>query len=341
MDDSAFARIVCSEALTFWLDSRKTIAPGTRRDYQECIKHLVKFFGQLPLRDIHIGHIQSYQEFRKLTNGPMRINREVGVLGSVLAQAGLWTELKPVYHRLLQPKSKRGIALEPEEEATLWKIAASNPRWQLVYWCSVLARNTCMGTKEIRMLRLKAIDQQEFQWVRVEEGLKNKYRERTIRCNPDAGWALRNLIERAARLGDVDPEHYLLPHRARKGKRGGDPTKPQESFLFSWRKLRTELAKKYPHLARLRFYDNRHTACTRLLENPSVPYNAVEHMMGHELNSKTKRIYDHVRNTTLHAASEALSSGHIEIPSEPTPYLVERKPPRKVSSSPPLKTHQI
>jgi hypothetical protein len=62
----------------------------------------------------------------------------------------------------------------------------------------------------------------------------------------------------------------------------------------------------------MRFYDNRHTACTRLLENPAVPYNTVEHMMGHEVNSKTKRIYDHVRNVMLFAASESLASGHCE-----------------------------
>jgi len=49
-----------------------------------------------------------------------------------------------------------------------------------------------------------------------------------------------------------------------------------------------------------------------MLENPDIPYNAVEHYMGHEINSRTKRIYDHVRDVTLYAASEALSSGHCE-----------------------------
>jgi hypothetical protein len=64
-----------------------------------------------------------------------------------------------------------------------------------------------------------------------------------------------------------------------------------------------------------------------MLENPAIPYNAIEHLMGHQVNSKTKRLYDHIRDSTIHAAAESLSSGHYEVPA-PTPTLVEKKTQR-------------
>jgi integrase len=119
----------------------------------------------------------------------------------------------------------------------------------------------------------------------------------------------------------VGARHTII---ADKGSRRADPTRPQSTFLWCWKQLRKEVAKKYPHLAKLRFYDNRHTANTRMLENPAIPYNAIEHYMGHQVNSKTKRLYDHIRDSTIQAASESLSSGHYERPIA-TPTFVEKK----------------
>ena len=335
MRAASFGLLLFGEAVEYWINGKRSISAGTVRDYRECIKPLLKFFGQLKLTDIHVGHLQAYQDERGKQVGPIRVNRELGVvLAGTLDRAGLWEDIRRFYEPLRLSKKRRGIALEPEEERYLWKVAAANSRWQVAYWCSLLARNTCMGTNEIRMLKLCRIDQKEYRWVRVEEYVKNEFRERTLRCNADAQWALRNLAERAASMGAYLPDHFLLPHRAELGKRGkADPTRPQSTFLWSWRKLRAEVAKKYPHLARLRFYDNRHTACTRLLENPEVPYNAIEHMMGHEINSRTKRIYDHVRDVTLQSAADALGSGHYERPEERTLTLVEKKPPVKIASA--------
>jgi integrase len=318
---ASFGAFLFSEAVEYWLNGRHSISVATRRDYRNCIKNLVPAFGLLPLVDIRIEDIERYQQTRRTAVGAVRINREIGVvLGGTLERAGLWEEIKRFYEPLPLPKTKRGIALEPEEERHIWQIAAANPHWKVVYWCSLLARNTCMGTNEIRQLKMGAIDQKDFLWVRVQEGLKNAYRERTLRCNPDAAWALRNLAERAAQHGASLPDHYLLPHRSALGTRcQPDPTRPQATFLWSWRKLRKEVAKKFPRLATLRFYDNRHTACTRLLENPEIPYNAIEHMMGHEINSRTKRIYDEDNN--YEKATYLLREG-----TQSVPELFPRRP---------------
>lgn len=325
-----FGKLTFSQAGTLWLAGRKKISAETARDYECCLRPLNKFFGDLLVEDIHIGYIQAYQDERRKSVGAVRINREIGVvLAGILTRAGLWEEKGKFYEALPFSKKKRGLAMEPEEERYLWQIASQNKRWRLIYWCTILARNTCLGTKEVRMLRLGKIDQKEFKWVTVEEFVKNDFRERTLKCNPHAQWALGQLAERAAEKGAYLPEHFLFPHRG-SGNRKFDPTRPQTTFLHPWRLLRIEVAKKYPHLANIRFYDNRHTANTRLLENPAIPYNVIEHYMGHQINSQTKRIYDHLRDSAIQAGSDALSSGHYEPQERIMPRLIERKPPERI-----------
>lgn len=325
-----FGKLTFSQAGTLWLAGRKSISEDTIRDYKNCLKPLNKFFGELTVSDIHIGYIQAYQDERRKSVGPVRVNREIGVvLSGVLTRAGLWEEVGKFYEALPFSKKKSGLAMEPEEERYLWQIASQKPRWHLIYWCTILARNTCLGTKEVRMLRLGKIDQKEYKTVTIEEFVKNDFRERTLKCNSDAQWALQKLAERAAVRGAYLPEHYLFPHRG-VGNRKSDPTRPQTTFLHSWRQLRKEVAKKYPHLANVRFYDNRHTANTRLLENPAVPYNVIEHYMGHQINSQTKRLYDHIRDSAIQAGSDALSSGHYESEERNMPTLIERKRPDRV-----------
>jgi hypothetical protein len=59
--------------------------------------------------------------------------------------------------------------------------------------------------------------------------------------------------------------------------------------------------------------------------------------MGHQINSRTKRIYDHVRDVTLFAASEALSSGHctaekrvviVDVPPQPSQWKEAQPKPK-------------
>lgn len=329
MRSQAFGSLQFSEAFEYWLNGRKSISSGTHRDYRNCGVPLKRFFGQLRLVEIHAGHLQSYQDERHKTVGPVRINRELGVvLGGILDRAGLWDDIKKFYEPLPLSKKRRGIALEPEEEKYLWKIASGKPRWAAIYYAIILGRNTCMRSGEIRQLRLSCIDQKDYSWIKIQEFVKNEFSERTITCNPDAAWALQKLCERAASLGAYMPDHYLMPHKADPGQRNFNVSKPQHDFYTAWASIRREVAKKFPHLAKMRPTDaGRHTGFTRLMENPAVPYNAAAHMMGHEINSKMKRFYDHLRDITLHKASEALASGHYEAPEERTTVFVERKKP--------------
>lgn len=293
-----------ARAFDLWLHSRVSIAPATRHDYTKNFQRMESFFGPLPLGQITIEHIDQYRAIRHRTSGPNRINKEMNMLQQIMTKAGLWEPIARWYERLPQPRSDIGIALEPEEEEHLFAVAATRKRWLVAYCASLISRNTCACPGELRMLQLKNIDSKTFRWIRIIAGTKNHFRIRTVNCNRDAAWALEQLYQRAQRKGAILPHHYLLPRT-----KPFDPEQPQRGWWKAWHSLRRQAATRFPRLRYVRLYDCRHTACTRLLENAQVPYSAIEHFMGHRLDSETKRIYEHIRNDTLENAARAICSG--------------------------------
>jgi integrase len=203
-------------------------------------------------------------------------------------------------------------------------VARSQPRWFIAYCCGLISRNTTAGPGEIRHLRLGdlEIDSPNGSFLHIEEGVKNAFRKRPVPLNGDARWAVLQLLERAKGLGAREPQHYLLPHRAKRVGMQPDPDRPMGSWKKAHYAMCREAAKKFPRLARLRLYDYRHTAATDLLEDPAVSFTTIEHMMGHRIASHTKRKYDHLRNSALRTAADALNRGHsaiVEMPKPPEP----------------------
>jgi len=103
-------------------------------------------------------------------------------------------------------------------------------------------------------------------------------------------------LDRAAKLGSVDPEHYVFPFRVRRGE--FDPTRPASSSFLrkQFDELRTAAG-----LPWLRPHDLRHQAITELLEN-GVPEETVMSMAGH-VSSQMMRHYSHTR---IKAKTEAV-----------------------------------
>ena len=306
LEPRVLAALAFGEAAKVWFEShRMYIGPGTVRHYENCIRALTPFFAELQLAQIHIGHIEQYQKMRSSGNGlhqagPSCINHELNTLSQILERAGLWAPLAPNYKPLRLPRPKVGCALIAEEEERLFRIAASNPRWLIAYCCSLLTANTTAGPNEIRHLRLRDVDL-EMPSIQIIEGVKNDYRRRTIPLNEPAAWAIRSLVTRAREIGSTEPEHYLLPHRARNGKKGFDPLRPISSWRGSWDKLRK--AAGLPHL---RLYDLRHHAITRLLEDGDVSERTVIELAGHVSRAMLER-YSHIRMRTKQEAVQALA----------------------------------
>lgn len=330
------AELIFRDAATAWLHNRRSLAPSTRKNYEDYLLSLNLFFGDLPMRSIHAGHVRSYQKERQdvirrskrhlaraegppqESDGAARINHEVGCLAQVLEQAGLWQELRRWYEPLPLPKAI-GTALSAEEEEHLFKVAKSRSRWMVAYCCAVISRNTTAGPGEIRHLRLRDIelDGPHGDFLHIEVGVKNTFRKRPVPLNEDAAAAVRCLLDRARSLGAAGPDHYLLPHRAHRRGSPADLGRPMGSWKKAHYAMCLEAAKRFPRLAKFRLYDYRHTAATNLLENPAISFTTIEHMLGHRIGSHTKRKYDHLRNSALRIAAEALS----------------RKPPAAVRSA--------
>jgi hypothetical protein len=102
--------------------------------------------GPTPLTEIHPGHFEQYQAWRK-TNpkrgaGNPRINQELNCLKQILEQAGLWDAMKPFYKQLPMPKWKPPRVMTPEKEDEVLQIAASNKNWEVAHCCLVITDNT-------------------------------------------------------------------------------------------------------------------------------------------------------------------------------------------------------
>lgn len=342
IEPKALAVLPFPDAAKVWLDShRRHIAANSTRDYEQCITSLTKFFGDLRLEEIHIGHFEQYQRMRleaaesfatSKTAGPSRINHELNTLSQILTRAALWAPIAPYYKPLRLPRPKAGRVLTEDQEKHLFAIARTKSKWRVAYYCSLLTVNTTCGPKEIRMLRLRDINLMPtpatpFGTITIKEGAKNQYRDRPIPLNQTARLALNELLKRARENGAVDPDHYLLPHRAANGAKGWDPTRPMYAWRTAWDKLREAAG-----LPGLRMYDLRHHVITKLLEDETVPERTVIELAGH-VSRKMLDTYSHIRMRSKLQGVLALDKSNLIPLAAPEPQDPGRKPPERVAGA--------
>jgi integrase len=230
--------------------------------------------------------LNSYVAARKSEGiGNRTINMEIGVLRKILKRWKLWGALFEHYRALPEPKDI-GRALSPSEESRLFAVASSRPEWTVAFCASLIAANTTAGGCELRNLRLKDVDLcTRTLFVKVG---KNRFRVRAIPLNQTATWAVTRLLDRAALLGSVLPEHYLLPKRV--SGELHDPSQPASRWAWrtAWRKL-TEQA----GLKGLRPHDLRHHAITKLAESQASEQTIMA-IAGH-VSREMLEHYSHIR----------------------------------------------
>lgn len=343
-----FGALRLAMAAPIWLKEHSAdISPKTITDYEYYLRSLTKFFGEMTLREIHPGHIQRYQEWRQTAwkdehgrawkAGPSAINHEVNTLAQILQRGHLWKDQKIAcaYKPLKAPDSRVGKALIPEEEERLFYVASAGGRWEVAYLAELLSVNTSAGPGEIRHLRMcdidlarKAPDGTPQPSITIFEGIKNKHRERTIPLNPTAEDCVRRLLKRYQRLLkrqhlEPDRNHYLLPGRARRGRKAVDFMKPQGSWHKAWTAIRERAGLKH-----IRMYDMRHHVVTKMLENPEISEQTVQETAGH-VSKRMKDRYSHIRNARKR---DALTSVETKAPAQQLSLSFEPEPfaPAKV-----------
>src|SRR6185437_4297946 len=149
------------QAAPLWLKEHS--ASGISKKQIACLKSmmgpLVEFFGELPLNEIHIGHVTVYMNQRlqtprrsKITRqeefnfgplvGPNSVRKELSALGQIMGRAGLWEEISNDLVLPKLPKSTVGRALEDPEIELLFTVARSNRRWKLAEWTGMISIQT-------------------------------------------------------------------------------------------------------------------------------------------------------------------------------------------------------
>lgn len=302
------------DAALSWLESISTpataarltrfvyIRKNTENQYGQYVKTLELFFGDLPLSEIRLTHLERYQsarlagekpflrkrrpndkEAQPCPTQPQHVNQELRTLIRILKCANLWKgEIADHYRPLRRQLFKIVRALTPAEEKLWLDTCLSKPEWEDIYHYSVLCLDTCMGTNEIRSLRLMDINLHAPTLTVPPEGAKNKYRHRTLPIKTDrACEAVLYLLKRASKIGSTLPEHYLFPFR--KGQ-VWDVTRSMTvaGFKKEWDEVRAASG-----LMHFRKYDLRHTAITRYAEN-GTPVPVIMEMAGHVLPHMTQ-----------------------------------------------------
>lgn len=87
--------------------------PDSRRDY---LKRFGENFG-VPLRDLHIGHIRTYQDERAAEVPPLTVELELDALRSLLQELGLGAEIERLYRPLQRQSS---LSLQQIAELPEW-----------------------------------------------------------------------------------------------------------------------------------------------------------------------------------------------------------------------------
>ena len=68
--EEAIGKLPLEQAAAVWLETRRPfLAPRTLKDYQEYIRTLAKFFGEMRFSEIDAEQIRAYQRMRMTTAG--------------------------------------------------------------------------------------------------------------------------------------------------------------------------------------------------------------------------------------------------------------------------------
>lgn len=297
-----------SIAAAVWLQTRKPyLKERTFYMYGHHIETLDKFFGELPVGKIHLGHLRQYQAAR-ISNldkawqrraGPSIINHEMSVMQQILKRAGKWKAIAHHYEPLPLPPEQKPKVMTEQEEHRLFEIAASSVEFELSFLVASLSVNTTACGSELRNVRLRDISLTATgpRFVVDAATAKNGARGRTIPLNPTAAFQMARCIKRANSLGSVLPDHYLFPKRLVRGQ--WDPYSPAST---SWLRNSFKAMREAAGLPWLTPHCLRHQAITKLLELGTPP-EVVKGIAGH-ISEKMMQHYCHTRYA---ASFDALS----------------------------------
>jgi integrase len=249
-DPDKLRNLPYAEAAKQWLESRKQyLRPRTYRLCEQHVKHTSLFFGDVPVKKIHVGMLREFQKARtagfferdgqilkwRKPAGPSLVNHECVAVQGVLKRASLWKKIEPHYEALPLPAWRPKKVLSDKEELevfTIWKSSSveNKKKSRRAYLVGEITRNCGAAGTELRQLRLQDLNLDDRIPGFCCWDDTTKQRGRWIILNPTALACMRECVAIAKEQGSHLPAHYLFPKRICPGK--WDATQPaSESWL--------------------------------------------------------------------------------------------------------------
>jgi integrase len=246
-------------------------AKNTRLSYDNQLKHLLPFFGEMYLQDITAVEIQKYRAQRKKqisertgdTPKNSTINAEIRCLRPLLRSHKLWSILKEGTDLCALPVGKSPGRSLTNEEITRVFNAAKRVNSHTVYPAVVISILTGLRFIELRHLQWKLVD--------LAGGMLQVGRSKTQsgegRFVPLPPFAVEVLTDWKAKLGNrVTPESYVFPGKMSQRRKDGVLLRasmdvPMGLLVGSWIRIR-EIAG-----VQCRWHDMRHSCATRIAKS--------------------------------------------------------------------------
>lgn len=295
------------EAGEIWLSQKEwqRRKPRTLEAGRCYLAGLVRFFGDMPLRDISPGSLLAYQTERSKTAGASCINHELNALSQMLRQAGLWEKIKPYYAPVKEPEWQKPKVFTAEQEQRIFDQAREDPNLELAEIVFSITRYTGVSGSELRLARIRQVDLENLDFDVTGDTTKNTIRPRHVPLDANTVDLFRRALNRAARLGAYMPYHYVFPLRVNRAL--WNPNKPASR---SWLRCQTRKLRDGTGIRHLRPHIWRHQIATEMLEQGKPP-EAVKAVLGW-CSEKMFATYCHVRREAKLDAMSAAGANRTE-----------------------------
>ena len=278
------------------------------------VKHLIPYFGNMNINDIKPIHIQRYINEVAKKYAPETIKKDCNVLNLIFDTA--------VDNQLCTRSPMTKSVKQPKYETRAVKHAYTQKQYDIAYTYAkeredglslMLLLETGISRSELLGLRWEDIDAEnqsihinqglvayysadEDKLVMESNGLKNKFRQRTIPITDNDLWKRLCHAPRTVTLGKSTILTEQVFHSPE-----GKPYQPNNWENRVYRPFMRALHKAHPDVPELSPHELRHTRATLWIAQGMDPYMAAR-LLGHSDLKMLTKIYDHTSTETLRKA---------------------------------------
>ncbi len=270
-------------------------------------KHLIPYFGNMNINDIKPIHIQRYINEVAKKYAPETIKKDCNVLNLIFDTA--------VDNQLCTRSPMTKSVKQPKYETRAVKRAYTQKQYDIAYTYAKEREDglSLMLLLETGISRSEYIDAEnqsihinqglvayysadEDKLVMESNGLKNKFRQRTIPITDNDLWNRLCHAPRTVTLGKSTILTEQVFHSPE-----GKPYQPNNWENRVYRPFMRALHKAHPDVPELSPHELRHTRATLWIAQGMDPYMAAR-LLGHSDLKMLTKIYDHTSTETLRKA---------------------------------------